>query len=372
MPNLIYGSSMTDPNYANYRGSQTYNFQPMASSQGRAVNAQGQPQINNPAPSGRGGGGGGDSRAQELAKMSRNPSQESEYQQLMQQGMQSQPQAPQIDFDAMIAPALADLDAFMGTQQGSYEGDVASANAWKGLQGEGVAQSLGAQQATIGAAKTQAGTAAESAADEAKRMYTEQQQGLQARYGKTTGTGQFASAQAGMATNRNIAGIRTKAMDLIAGFDDKLVQVKEVADLSLKEIDQSTQDQIKAAKDRLDQGMQQIRSQKTALVQHKAELAAQAVQIYQQTVAQVNASNAQFKQQLMMQQMQAENALTIAKQKANDVAANPVKYGFSTTTNPLGGSTLYATNPQTGEAKIAGGYNPGSGLNTTDLSTKPP
>jgi hypothetical protein len=42
---MIYGSSQTDPNFANYQGSQTYNFQPVASSGGVPVNAQGQTQI---------------------------------------------------------------------------------------------------------------------------------------------------------------------------------------------------------------------------------------------------------------------------------------------------------------------------------------
>lgn len=52
---------MTDPNYANYQGSQTYNFQPIMSSGGQAVNKQGLPQISTSqvlgaSTSGSGGG----------------------------------------------------------------------------------------------------------------------------------------------------------------------------------------------------------------------------------------------------------------------------------------------------------------------------
>ncbi len=42
---MIYGSSQTNPQYANYQGSQTYNFTPVASSPAGPINAQGQTRI---------------------------------------------------------------------------------------------------------------------------------------------------------------------------------------------------------------------------------------------------------------------------------------------------------------------------------------
>jgi hypothetical protein len=169
----------------------------------------------------------------------------------------------------------------------------------------------------------------EDAASEARRQYSEIQQGLQARYGGTTGTGAFATEQAGSTTLRNIANIRQGVQQAVAGLDEKLVQVKEIGRISLQDIESNASDQIAKAKSNLELSLSDIRRQKGELQSRKAELAANAIQIYQNSVNEVNARNAQFKQGLYVQQQAAEQQLQLAKQRATSLTNGAQPFDLS-------------------------------------------
>ncbi len=232
-----------------------------------------------------------------------------------------QPQQPSIDFDALIAPALAGLDAAIQPLQDSSAADISGINTNAQAARDQTNQSIGQQTSTIGQAQNQQKQYEQSASDAARRQYSEIQQGLQSRYGGTTGTGAFAAEQAGTQTLRSMADIKTNAAQAQAALSDKLQQVQEVGRTALAHIESDTQDQVQKAKSNLELQLADIRNQKGQLMAHKAELAANAVQMYQQTVNQVNTANAQFKQQMYAQQQAAQQQLQAALQKASSVAS---------------------------------------------------
>jgi hypothetical protein len=235
--------------------------------------------------------------------------------------MQDAGPAPSIDFDALIRPAIEGLDAAIGPLQQSSAADIQGIESNRSTQTATTNQQIGAQTNTINAAKTDQRVRESSAADEARRQYSEVQQGIQSRYGGTTGTGAFATELAGGQAIRSIANVHEAAGRAIAGLDDKLVQVQEIGRIALSDIENQARDQTSKAKANLELQLADIRNQKGQLLAHKAEMAANAVQQYQQTVNQVNANNTAFKQQLYLQQQQAEQALASARGRATNIVS---------------------------------------------------
>lgn len=273
----------------------------------------------------QGGGGGGDSRLDALAKANRNPSQESEYQSLLQ----AQPQQPQIDFDALIRPALEGLDAAIAPLQQQFADFQTGAQERESTQLAQTRQNIGAQEQTLEGGRTRQNQLGESAIDEARRQFAEIQQGLQARYGGTTGTGAFAGELAGRETLGNVADIRQNLSNAMLEIDNKLQQVKEIGRISEQEIQENTQQQIRDAKSQLDLALADIRNQKGQLQARKAELAANAIQWYQGEVNRVNQQNAQFLQDMYVRQTEAEQALALKMQGARQAAESFQTYNLS-------------------------------------------
>lgn len=264
-----------------------------------------------------------------------------------------QPGGPGIDFDSLIAPALQALEEAIAPLQQSYEGDVSGINSRLATQKATANQQFGEQQATLGRQRTGQEVAGENSVNEQRRGLSEINQGLQARYGGSTGTGAFASEIAGSETLRNIGSIRQTLSQNLQGIDDKLVQVKELGRIAQQDLEDKASDQIRSAKSNLDMQLADIRRQKGELQSRKAELASNALQIYQQTVNQVNASNAQFKQQLYSQQLAAEQALQQSLQKGSAAIQSlslqnvmlpgqksPVALGYNNKTNTFSQPTM--------------------------------
>lgn len=229
--------------------------------------------------------------------------------------MQSAPQAPQIDFDALIAPALAGLDAAIGPLQQGYETDVQAINSAKESNIAKTNLSIQGQQATLGQARTSQVSQAQNAEDMARRQLAEINQGIQSKYGGTTGTGAFATELAGRQTLQNMGQTREQLSNALLQIDQKKQQVEEVGRIALQDIEDKTRDSLSQAKNQLDTALADIRRQKGELQARKAELAANAIQLYQNTVNQVNAQNAAFKQNLYLAQVQAGQKLDAALQQ---------------------------------------------------------
>lgn len=313
-----------------------------------------------PTGGGNGGGGASDSEYQQLQKTSRNPSQESRYQELdrqYNQGAQQAPQEPTIDYDAMIAPALQALEEATGPAQSEYGANVASVEA-SAQKGKGQLQSSLAETQRAGEAqRTQLTGQTENAIEEARRQFSEMRQGLQARYGRSVGTGGFAESYLGGQTLRGISEKRAALTTAMQTIDDRLTQVKSVTDIALSDLEQQAEAQKLQVKSQLDSALQQIRTAKGQLLSQKAQLAQQAMQFYQQQVAQVNASNSAFKQQLMRDQMNAEQQLQLAREKGTKLISQ-FQLGKDETGKPIviNKTTGEVKSPQAGGALSQGQY----------------
>lgn len=229
---------------------------------------------------------------------------------------QSVPAFQEPDYDAMIAPALQKLDEAIAPAQGQYEGNVASIDAQRQRGISGQQSALEEARNAAAAARTRNEQTTEGAVNEQRRGFSEIQQGLQSRYGGTTGTGRFAAEIAGSRSLGNIAAQRQNLSNVITDIDNNFEKVRGMAQIAIQDIEDNTADQKRQAKTQLDQSLNQIRLAKGELMGKKAELASQAIQFYQQAVAKVNSDNTAFKQRLALQQSAAEQRLTEARNRA--------------------------------------------------------
>lgn len=263
-----------------------------------------------------------------------------------------QPQAQQIDFDALIGPAIQGLESAIGPLQQQATSDISSLQAQQTASQERTKAETAAQEATIGRLKGQQTALGESAADRARRAFAEIQQGLQARYGRSTGTGAFAAELAGRETLRNLADIHGQVSQAIAGLDDKLIQVREVGRIMGQDIENQTRDLVAKAKNNLELQLAEIRRQKGEIQSRKAELASQAIQLYQNSVNQVNSQNAAFKQNLFLQMQDAENKIRLQIQKGQDainqIRLRNINIGRQTTPASVGKPTAFSQPPTGG------------------------
>lgn len=289
-------------------------------------------QTNNTQPSNNGFGGSilGDADARRIGYSDFSAYQNAQAEQARQQ----QPQQPQIDFDALIRPALDSLSAYEPTLQSGYQSTVGDINASKGTQLQANQANISGQSAQLESARTSQQNLTENAADEARRQYAEIQQGLQARYGGTSGTGAFAAELSGRQAQQNIGKLRQGLSEAMLQIDNKLQQVQEVGRIAALDIEDNARSQTNQAKQQLDAQLAQIRTQKGELQARKAELAANAIQLYQNQVNNINAQNAAFKQNLFLSQQAAEQQLRLAQQKGQGIIG-----GFQPSTptvDPLG------------------------------------
>lgn len=246
------------------------------------------------------------------------------------------------DYDAMINPALQALDAAINPAQQQFQESqgIIESSRQRGVAANQSALEQAQKSAEL--SKTRNTQSAEGAVNEQRRGLSEIQQGLQARYGGTTGTGGFATEIAGSTALRNIGGIRQNLSNTIQGIDDKLEQVRTATTLAIQDVEDKAREATLGAKSQLENTLNQIRMAKGELQSRKAELAANAVQMYQQTLAQINASNSQYKQQFALQLANAEQQLSAARERG--VSAKQQFELFTTAT----GDTV-RLNPYTGE-----------------------
>jgi len=241
--------------------------------------------------------------------------------------LQQQPSSGGIDYDAMIAPALQMLDQAIGPAQQGYQENISNIDKSAGLQQQ-QAQAIGIEGAqTAATAKGTQKKMTESAIDEARRQYSEISQGLQSRYGGTTGTGKFANEIAGGQAMRNIGNQRQALASAVQAIDDKLMQIQEISKMQVLEVQQKAEERKTQARQQLDATLAQIRNAKGELMANKAKYAQDAMQFYQQQVQQVNANNTSFLQQLYLQQQAAEQKLSQAKQTASQKSAELMNLG---------------------------------------------
>lgn len=263
------------------------------------------------------GGGGGNSRVQQLQTIQSsgnglNPAQQTELEGLLQQS----PQAPNINFDELIAPALQALDAAVAPQDAAYQANLSDIEAGRQSQVAGNQSALAQAQTAAEQARGRNTAAGEDAINQQRRALSEVQQGLQARYGSTTGTGRFAGEIAGSQATRNIGGIQTAVIGALQEVDNNIEKVRTTAMGAIQDAEGKAQSLKLQARSQYEQALANIRIARGELLGRKQELASQATQFYQQQLAQVDANNTTFKQNIYMQAKAAEQQLSQARTQA--------------------------------------------------------
>lgn len=168
---------------------------------------------------------------------------------------------------------------------------------------------------TIGSQREAATRASESAVAEARRVASEQMQGLQARYGTATGTGGFTGELLGRETARNIATERGNLAGQMGQLDLATRQVEAETTNKMYEIDTAANKAINDARSSLRDQLAQINFKKGELEADKAAKRIGAIQSYTQAIANIQAQKEAEKRAIEGQKNMALFNLDIWKQQ---------------------------------------------------------
>jgi hypothetical protein len=152
---------------------------------------------------------------------------------------------------------------------------------------------------------------------EQRRISSELAQGLQARFGATTGTGQFASEILGRESMRNIANDRSAFQDTMRQITDETNKVMSTVQNQLFEIDKNLESSKIEARNQLSQRLAEIDAQKGELESRKADLKFDMLKQFALANADIEARNIAFKQDLYMKAQTIQNQYAEFKNSFN-------------------------------------------------------
>lgn len=206
------------------------------------------------------------------------------------------------------------------------------------------AQAQAAQKEKLGALgqqRTRESQRAENAISEARRQAAELQQGLQARYGRTTGTGAFAGELLGRSAMQNIGATRQALQNTMSQIGAAENRVREETSRLLDQIETDTQFAKERARNTLAQVLADIAGKKGELQQAKADRRMAALQDYQNLVASINARNTAYKQELYNRAQRTSQALDSFRNQAMEQFQTQFQ-NFTPPTFQVGDQTIAA------------------------------
>lgn len=270
------------------------------------------------------------------------------------------PQAPDLSvFDQIINPVISNFEQLIGTQQDTSAHNIANLGTQRQTELDTENSQFAGQQAGLNTQAQAQTDAANNAIEEAKRMYAEMSQGTLARYGTTTGTGAFLTEQLGQSTGRNIALLRQGLQQSLQDINDKKTQVQQMGELAVRGTNERFDQAIQTEQDNLQKAIVQIKGNEAMLQSNKAQMAAQAIQHYQDTVNNLNAQRAQQQQQWAIATLNAQTQLQIYGQKGaallqSTTNPNYLNLGVQGLTNPTDTTVTPPTTTQdTGSQPIS-------------------
>lgn len=349
----IWGSSMTDPRYSNYQGSQTYNFKPIASKGGTPVNAQGLPQLTGsssviPTNNGGGGGGGG--------------------------GGDNNPPAPPPGFTTPEGNWYeGSMDQYMAEIQNAYNAgmgywNTAEQNLNKNLGiMKGQAQSdyeanvgqLGAtKQSTMTGLETQkrSGQARkEDAMAAARRLYNELQMANRQRFGGASSAGLAASEIQGAETQWQMGQTWRQANEFFQQIEGQKQNVEAQYQAGLLQLEQAKQQALSSAQLDFNNAITQIAAGRAQTEQERSQARLNALMDLRNKAFTIQQQDITFKQQLEAMRQQAMLNIETYNKTSGTALANAT----NANTNLYNQTTLTPSN-----AKVGGG-------STQSTSTQP-
>jgi len=238
--------------------------------------------------------------------------------QQQQAPMEPAPDGTEINWDEIYAPAFDALNQAEQGLQSSYQAGLGEATSGTASRKANLASEEQARMENFGQQRTGETKRTEGAISEARRMASQLLQGLQSQYGGSTGTGAFRGEQIGAAATQNIAGNRAALQTALTGIassetalQQKVLQLQNEEDRGLEQ----AKLQLRA---NLDRELGAIASERGKLSVDKGLQRADALQNYRAALADVEARNTQFKQQLYVQAQQQAQKLSTLKQSAQE------------------------------------------------------
>ena len=182
-------------------------------------------------------------------------------------------------------------------------------------------------QGQVGMANQKAEAQTESVIEQARRQAAELMQGIQARYGGTTGTGRFTSEILGSQATRNIAQNQAALRQYKAQMDSELQNTMSKIGLAENELktkvtslinqeDQNLQQAKIQLRANLDKSLADISQQRSMLETEKANKRYEILNDYQNRLDEVERYNLDHKRQLEAQYQQHQIEINMLKQQA--------------------------------------------------------
>ncbi len=233
---------------------------------------------------------------------------------------ESVPEYQELQFD--ISPILAEFDAAEQSARASF-GDTSAYLAGKeSLAGEDYEAGKKEAGAVSEAARVRSATQKEAAVNEVRRQQSEVQQGLQARYGGTTGTGVFAGELVGREGLAQTAAFNQSHGYYLQEVDRRYDEAIGVLARDKQRQDLAFAQERSEATERLNNNLFQIRGMRAELKSQKAQLAARAMSEYQQKVVDINARNTAAKQAIESKALEWEQQVSLAKAQMSSKLIN--------------------------------------------------
>ena len=264
---------------------------------------------------------------------------------------------PSIDYNALFAPAFEAYSQYEKTLKGRQSGII------EGIESSGKEQVSGleAEQAkrmgTFEGQETEAKNVAGEGMQDIRREQAEIQKGIQARFGGTTGTGGFASEILGSQTMRQMGKQRVALQNTLSEIDKSRENLKSDVMTQISKVNLQTQQLKASARNEFEMNMEKINLAKGELEIRKAEHRIDALNNYQNTLAELKAQEQEFKQRLLTADAQGNAYLTAFQNKAYQdfqaeqysLGASPMKDVQMASTHQPTTTTIRGTNEEENE-----------------------
>lgn len=268
-------------------------------------------------------GGGGGSSGIDLS----NPVKRTEYahslgydswDQYINANQQQAPQQPSFEdlYGDAFRQAFEAVNQMQGAIQSGYQAELSGAELGTQQRKAELQAEQANRLANFGQQRQEATAQTESVIEQARRQAAELMQGIQARYGGTTGTGRFTSEILGSQATRNIAQNQAALQNAMSKIGLAENELKTKVTSLINQEDQNLQQAKIQLRANLDKSLADISQQRSMLETEKANKRYEILNDYQNRLDEVERYNLDHKRQLEAQYQQAQQEINSLKSQA--------------------------------------------------------
>lgn len=229
--------------------------------------------------------------------------------------LEQAPQAPNFEQQngGLYSEALSAIDQQISARNASFDTEVSGIESTAASRKADVGGQLEeVKQNTTGQETREIGRTEESV-NELRRQSSEMNQGIQARYGGTTGTGAFASELVGREALSQMSSNRKNLQNVLGDIFKVRSNAISEHNKQVFQIDSQTEQLTKEAQVQLQTDIAQFKQNKGLLLADRQKQIVGALQNYQTLISDVNARNTAFKQKLYQDQKDFDQQLATRK-----------------------------------------------------------